>query len=80
MTTTGYVRQLDSVGRIVLPMELRIKLGLTNREFVEFFLQDNSIVMRKYQPSCIFCDSVDNTVVFNGRNVCKNCIAKLTKC
>ena len=77
MNYTGYVRQIDPVGRLVLPMDIRMKLGLTNKAFVEFFIDGNTVVLRKYHPACIFCDSADDIVQLGEKNVCKKCIEKL---
>ena len=77
MHYTGYVRQIDPVGRLVLPMDLRIKLDLQNKSFVEFFIDGDSIILRKYHPACIFCDSTNDLTTYAGKNICKNCIDKL---
>lgn len=79
MKTTGIVRQIDSLGRIVLPIEMRNRLDLTPRSEVEIFFENNSIVLRKYQPSCIFCGSGEKLVEFDGKRVCHKCIDKLGK-
>ncbi|MCL2486935.1 MAG: AbrB/MazE/SpoVT family DNA-binding domain-containing protein [Oscillospiraceae bacterium] len=77
MKFTGFVRQIDPVGRIVLPMHLREKLGLKNKEFVEFYVDGESIVLRKYHPACIFCDSADDIVQYAGKSVCRACVEKI---
>ena len=60
MKSTGIVRTIDSVGRFVIPMELRRKMNLINAEdALEVFVDDDKIVLRKYSPSCIFCKSLD---------------------
>lgn len=74
MKETGILRKIDAVGRLVLPKELRDKLEL---DCVEIFTQDDKIILKKYQPSCIFCDNEENIAEFNGKNVCRSCIEKL---
>ena len=78
MKSTGIVRPVDSLGRIVLPIELRRIMNIQCKDSVEIFVDDNYIMLKKYQPSCIFCDGMDDIQTFKGKNVCKNCIEKLT--
>ena len=77
MKSTGIVRKLDNLGRIVLPIELRNVLNIQEKDAVEIFTDDERIILQKYQPSCIFCNNADDIVYFNGRRVCKSCIEKI---
>ena len=77
MKPTGIIRQLDSMGRIVLPIDLRKNLELEERDSVEFFVDDGMIVLRKYQPTCIFCGAAEQLFPFKGKNVCRTCAEKL---
>jgi transcriptional pleiotropic regulator of transition state genes len=77
MKSTGIVRKVDELGRIVLPIELRRTLDIAERDSLEIFVDGASIVLRKYQPSCVFCDSAKNVVSFKGKNVCPNCLKEL---
>ena len=77
MKSTGIVRKVDELGRIVLPIEMRRTLDIAEKDPVEIYVEGDSVILRKYQASCVFCDSVRNIVSFNGRNVCAACIAKL---
>lgn len=78
MKSTGIVRTVDSVGRFVIPMELRRKMGIIDAEdALEVFVDDDKIILRKYSPSCIFCKSLDNIVEHYGQKVCKECAQKL---
>jgi len=79
MKSLGIVRKLDEVGRIVLPKELRRKFRIENSEdAVEIYTEDDKIILRKYQPSCIFCRNEDSLFVFAGQKVCRECADKLT--
>ena len=60
MKSIGIVRKLDDLGRIVLPVELRHTLGLEEKDPLEIFVEDNQIILKKYQPSCIFCNNAKN--------------------
>ena len=77
MKSTGMVRKLDELGRIVVPAELRQTLGINARDSLEIFIDNNRIVLQKYQPACIFCNNVDDIVIFNGNRICKECVEKL---
>ncbi len=78
MKSTGITRQIDSAGRIVLPKELRKMLDLKeNSDYLEIFTQGEYIMLRKYSPSCIFCESMEDVVDFSGKKVCRACAAKL---
>lgn len=78
MISTGMTRQLDSLGRIVLPIELRRTLDISSEDGLEIFVDDDKILFRKYTPGCLFCgDSTDDLIPFRGKLVCDTCRAEL---
>ena len=77
MKSTGIVRKVDELGRIVLPIELRRTLDIAEKDSLEIYVDDDSIILRKYQPACIFCDNAKDVVVFKGKNVCKDCMKSM---
>ena len=78
MKSLGIVRRIDHVGRIVLPKELRRLFDLVdNEDSLEIFVEDDKIILKKYEPACVFCNSADNVVDYMGKKVCKDCIEKL---
>lgn len=78
MKSLGIVRRIDHVGRIVLPKELRRLFDLTdNEDSLEIFVEDDKIILKKYEPACIFCNNADNVVDHMGKKVCKNCIESM---
>ena len=79
MKSTGIVRKVDELGRIVLPIEMRRTLDIAEKDALEIYVEDDSIILRKYQTTCVFCDSAKNIVSFRGRSVCADCIAKLSE-
>lgn len=79
MKATGIVRKVDELGRIVLPIELRRTLGIAEKESLEIYVSGETIVLKKYQSSCIFCDSSRDVRSFKGKNVCAKCLQELTK-
>lgn len=78
MKSTGIVRQLDALGRIVLPIELRRQFGIEDRGYVEIYTEKDTIVLKKNQTSCIFCGGTDNLREHMGKNVCSDCLKKLS--
>ncbi len=73
MKSTGIVRKVDELGRIVLPIELRRTLDISEKDSLEIYMDGPSIVLKKYQPSCTFCDSDQDIRVFHGKNICAKC-------
>lgn len=79
MKSTGIVRPVDKLGRIVLPIELRRIMNIDCKDSIEIFVDGDYIVLKKYQPSCIFCDSMEGITNFKGKNVCAQCLKELKK-
>lgn len=75
--STGIVRKVDELGRIVLPIELRRTLDIGEKDAIEIYVEGTSIVLKKYQPSCIFCGESKKVVDFKGKNVCSKCLHEL---
>lgn len=75
MKSTGVVRQLDTLGRIVLPIELRRTMDIGVKDMVEIFVENEQIILKKYHPCCIFCGDAREVAPFKGKLVCKKCIA-----
>ena len=77
MKSTGIVRKIDELGRIVLPIELRNSMGLSPKDTLEIFVDDEKIILKKYQPACIFCGNADNVTFFCDKRICTDCLKKL---
>lgn len=77
MKSTGIVRKVDELGRIVLPIELRRTLDIAEKDSLEIYVDEDCIILRKYQPACIFCDNARDVVVYKGKNICRDCIKLL---
>ena len=78
MKSTGIVRKVDELGRIVLPIELRRTLGIEEKDRIEIFVGE-SIILRKYQPACIFCDNAKDIINYKGKNICPDCIRAMNE-
>ncbi len=77
MKSTGVVRKVDDLGRIVLPIEIRKTLDIKEKDSIEIFIDRDQIILQKYQPACTFCNQIDNIVYFNGKRICGACLAKI---
>ncbi len=76
--STGIARKVDELGRIVLPMELRNKLGIAEKDSLEIFLDGSSIILKKYNPNCIFCGSSKDLFSYNDKLICSKCKEKIS--
>jgi transcriptional pleiotropic regulator of transition state genes len=73
MKSTGIVRKIDDLGRIVLPKELRNVLDIKERDPMEIYVDGSFIMLQKYEPSCVFCGNAGNITTFKGKNICADC-------
>ncbi len=77
MKSTGMVRKVDELGRIVLPAEIRQNMDINVRDALEIFTDEGRIILQKYQPACIFCNNADNIVYFANKRICSECMSRL---
>lgn len=77
MKSTGIVRKVDELGRIVLPIELRRTLDIAEKDSLEIYVDESSIILKKYEPSCIFCGNSKDVISFKGKNICPACLSEL---
>jgi transcriptional pleiotropic regulator of transition state genes len=73
MKSTGMVRKIDNLGRIVLPIELRRVLEIDQDSSLQIFVEGEDIILKKYQPACIFCGEAKGVTQYKGRNICNEC-------
>ncbi len=79
MKAPGIVRTIDRLGRFVLPADLRKSMGYGDNEPLEIFVEDDKIILKKYNPACLFCGSGENTVKYKEKLVCADCAKKLNE-
>ena len=79
MKAIGIVRKVDELGRIVIPKELRRTLNIEEGDQLEIFVDGKEVILRKYEPGCVFCGNVKYVVEFKGKKVCTNCIKDICK-
>ena len=77
MKSTGIVRKVDELGRIVLPIEMRLTLDIGEKDALEIYVEGSSVILKKYKPSCVFCDATKDITVFKGKNICPKCLKEL---
>lgn len=77
MKSTGIVRKVDELGRIVIPIELRRTLNVDIKDPLEIYVDGDQIILKKYEPACIFCGDARGVINYKGKNICKKCLAEL---
>lgn len=77
MKSTGVVRKLDNLGRIVIPIELRKTMDIALKDTLEIFTEGDEIILKKYQPGCIFCGNARDITLFKGKLICSKCIGEI---
>ncbi|RXT08990.1 AbrB/MazE/SpoVT family DNA-binding domain-containing protein [Ammoniphilus sp. CFH 90114] len=77
LKSTGIVRKVDELGRVVIPIELRRTLGIGEKDALEIFVDGERIILKKYEPSCIFTGNAENLVHYKGKMISKDCIQEL---
>ena len=79
LKSTGVVRKVDELGRIVIPIELRRTMGIEEKDALEIYVDSEKIILKKYEPACIFCGNAEEVLNYKGKNLCRNCLTELTK-
>lgn len=79
MKSTGVVRRVDELGRIVIPIELRRTLDIAEKDALEIYVDGEQIILKKYEPACIFCGEGRNVKNYKGKNICKKCLEEIEK-
>lgn len=79
MKATGIIRRVDELGRVVIPIEIRNQFNIVEKDPIEIFVDNSSIVLRKYELNCIFCGSTDDLIEYKGKLICKKCAEEINK-
>lgn len=77
MKATGVVRPVDELGRIVIPKELRKSFNIKEKDGLEIYVEDDMIILKKYEPACIFCGDAKDVFQYKGKMICPNCAKKI---
>lgn len=78
MKSTGIIRRVDELGRVVIPIELRNKFGIAEKDPIEIYVDGSSIILKKFEPNCIFCGNSKRLSEYKDKLVCDKCLAKLS--
>jgi len=79
MKSTGIVRKVDDLGRVVIPKELRRTLGIAEQDQLEVFVDGDKITLRRYQPGCFFCEDTTMLKFLFGKPICSRCAKDITR-
>ncbi len=79
MKSTGIVRKVDELGRVVIPIELRRTLAIAEKDALEIYVDQDMIILNKFTRSCVFCNNSSDVVEFKGKNICLDCLSQLRK-
>ena len=79
MKSTGIVRNIDELGRIVVPKEIRQRFGIEKNDPVEIYVENECIILRKYTPVCHFCGSTENISDYKNKCICASCVEEISK-
>ena len=77
MKSTGIIRKVDELGRVVIPIEIRNQFNIVEKDPIEIYVNDSSIILKKYEPNCIFCGTTEDLAEYKDKLVCKNCSKEL---
>lgn len=79
MKSTGIVRKVDELGRVVIPIELRRTLDIAEKDALEIYVDGEQIILKKYAPACIFCGQAKDVVSYRGKNICPACLDEMAE-
>ena len=77
LKSTGVVRKVDELGRVVIPIELRRTYNINEKDALEIYVDGESIILKKYEPACVFCGNAKDIKNFGGKNICPECSKKI---
>lgn len=77
MKSTGIVRSLDDLGRIVLPIEMRRNLNIAERDALEIYIEGSNIILKKHETACIFCGTNNSLIEYKDKSICAACLGEL---
>ena len=77
MKSTGIIRRVDELGRVVIPIEIRNQFNIIEKDPIEIYVEGSSIVLKKFEPNCIFCGNTKDLISYNDKLICSNCAKKI---
>ncbi len=79
MKSTGIIRRMDELGRVVIPIEIRNQFNIVEKDPIEIYVDGSNIILKKFEPNCIFCGGTKNLVTYNNKLICGTCSKKIGK-
>ena len=79
MKSTGIVRRMDELGRVVIPIEIRNQFNIAEKDPMEIYVDGSSIVLKKFEPNCIFCGNTKNLLEYKDKLICEKCSKKISE-
>lgn len=79
MKSTGIIRRMDELGRVVIPIEIRNQFNIVEKDPIEIFVDGSSIVLRKFEPNCVFCGNTKQLLTYNEKLICESCSKKISR-
>lgn len=79
LKSTGIVRKVDELGRVVIPIELRRTLGINEKDALEIYVDGEKIILKKYEPACIFCGNAEKVTHYKGKIICSDCLNEVPR-
>ena len=77
MKSTGIIRRVDELGRVVIPIEIRNQFNIVEKDPIEIYVNGSSIILKKFEPNCIFCNSTEDLLSYNDKLICSKCAKKI---
>ena len=78
MKSTGIIRRMDELGRVVIPIEIRNQFNIAEKDPMEIYVDGSSIILKKFEPNCIFCGNTKNLLEYNDKLICEKCKNKIS--
>ncbi len=78
MKSTGIIRKVDELGRVVIPIEIRNQFNISQKDPIEIFIDGSSIVLKKFEPNCIFCGNTKKLIEYHDKLICEKCAKKIS--
>ena len=78
MKSTGIIRRVDELGRVVIPIEIRNQFDIVEKDPIEIYVSGSSIILKKFEPNCIFCGNTENLLSYNDKLICSDCAHKIS--
>ena len=77
MKSTGIIRRVDELGRVVIPIEIRNQFNIVEKDPIEIYVEGSTIILKKFEPNCIFCGNTKDLLSYHDKLVCKKCADKI---